>query len=185
MKNIKLKIILPASILIIVAVVACSKSFLDKPPLGTLSPDLMANESGVQGLLIGAYAMVDGEGAAGDGFASGASNWIFGGVTSDDASDVADAAPIEDWTVTATNGSLPQKWTMSYAAIQRSNDVLRVMALATDISEEKQAQIAGQARFLRAFYHFELKKIFGNIIYADETVNPDNIDVSNQVDAWP
>src|SRR5438477_2868179 len=166
MKNIKLKIILPASILIIVAVVACSKSFLDKPPLGTLSPDLMANESGVQGLLIGAYAMVDGEGAAGDGFASGASNWIYGGVASDDAykgsdpSDVADAAPMEDWTVTPTNGSIPQKWTMGYAAIQRSNDVLRVMALATDISEEKQAQIAGQARFLRAFYHFELKKIF-------------------------
>jgi len=191
MKKIKFKIILPAAILLIVVAVACSKSFLDKPPLGTLSPDIMANEKGVQGILIGAYAMVDGEGAAGDGFASGASNWIFGGVTSDDAykgsdpTDVGDARPMEDWTVTPTNGSIPQKWTMCYAAIQRCNDVLKVMTLATDISEDKQKEITAQTKFLRAFFHFELKKIFGNIVYADETVDPDHLEVTNTVDTWP
>ena len=31
----------------------------------------------------------------------------------------------------------------------------------------------------------ELKKVFNNIIYADETVNPENIDVTNTVDVWP
>ena len=135
--------------------------------------------------------MVDGEGAAGDGFASGASNWIFGGVTSDDAykgsdpTDVGDARPMEDWTVTPTNGSIPQKWTMCYAAIQRCNDVLKVMTLATDISEDKQKEITAQTKFLRAFFHFELKKIFGNIVYADETVDPDHLEVTNTVDTWP
>src|SRR5678810_211543 len=85
MKKIKRKFLILSSLAIIVVVVACSKKFLDKPPLGTLPPSLMANEKGVQGLLIGAYSLVDGEGTSGDGFASGASNWIFGGVTSDDA----------------------------------------------------------------------------------------------------
>ncbi|MCW3114798.1 MAG: RagB/SusD family nutrient uptake outer membrane protein, partial [Segetibacter sp.] len=41
------------------------------------------------------------------------------------------------------------------------------------------------ARFLRAFYHMELKKVFNNIIYADETVNPQNTDVTNTTDVWP
>src|SRR5678816_3922909 len=106
MKKIKRKFLILSSLAIIVVVVACSKQFLDKPPLGTLNPQIMATEKGVQGLLIGAYSLVDGEGTSGDGFASGASNWIFGGVTSDDAykgsdpTDVAEAAPMEQWSNT-------------------------------------------------------------------------------------
>src|SRR3954447_7443575 len=117
MKKINYKVLIPASLVLIVVLFACKKSFLDKPPLGTLNPQIVATKAGVQGLLIGAYSLVDGEGASGDGFASGASNWIFGGVASDDAykgsdpSDVADAAPYEQWvTLTPTNGAIPQKW---------------------------------------------------------------------------
>lgn len=182
-----------ASLLVaILLFVACKKSFLDKPPLGTLNPAILATEKGVQGLLIGAYSLVDGEGSPGDGFASGASNWIFGGVTSDDAykgsdpSDVAVAAPMEEWTtLVPTNGAIPQKWNLCYAGAQRSNEVLRVMAIATEIPAATQTTIEAQARFLRAYFHMELKKVFNNIIYADETVSPDNIDVTNTTDVWP
>ncbi len=191
MKKINYKILIPVVVGLVV-LAACSKSFLDKPPLGTLNPQIVANEAGVQGLLIGAYSLVDGEGASGDGFASGASNWIFGGVTSDDAykgsdpTDVADAAPMEQWvSLTPTNGAIPQKWNLDYAGAQRCNDVINTMALATDISPATQTLIMAQARFLRAFYHMDLKKIFNNIIYADETVSPTNLNVSNAVDVWP
>jgi len=192
MKKIKYKIIIPVSLSVIAVLAACSKDFLNKPPLGTLNPQIMATEKGVEGLLIGAYSLVDGEGAAGDGFASGASNWILGGVTSDDAykgsdpTDVAEAAPMEQWiTLTSTNGAIPQKWIALYAGAQRSNDVLRTLPLATDISAEKVTMVTAQAKFLRAFYHFELKKVFNNIIYADETVDPTNIEVDNKQDVWP
>lgn len=175
-----------------VTIFACSKSFLDKQPQGVLKPDIMASEAGVNGLLIGAYSLVDGEGTSGDGFASGASNWIYGGVASDDAykgsdaGDVGDAVPFEDWvSLTATNGAIPQKWTVCYAGAQRCNDVIRTLPLATTISAEKATEITAQARFLRAYYHFELKKVFNNIIYVDETVNPQNTDVSNSTDVWP
>src|SRR6185436_791675 len=190
MKQIKYKFLAIAGLATIVMVTACEK-FLDKPPLGTLSPEVMATEKGVQGLLIGAYSLVDGEGAAGDGFASGASNWILGGVTSDDAykgsdpTDVAEAAPMEQWTsLTPTNGAVIQKWIVCYAGAQRCNDVLTTMGLATDITAAKATQITAQVRFLRAFYHFELKKVFNKIVYADETVNKDNIAVSNSTDVW-
>lgn len=193
MKKIQYKFLIPALLVVIVVVAACKKSFLDRPPLGTLNPQIMASEAGVQGLLIGAYSLVDGEGAAGDGFASGASNWIYGGVAGDDAykgsdpSDVAVAAPMEDWvSMNATNGAVPQKWNVCYAGAQRSNDVLRTLALAKDIPADEATKITAQARFLRAFYHLELKEVFGNIIYVDETVDPEHLDVSNsdQAAVW-
>jgi hypothetical protein len=190
MKKIKRKFLILSSLAVIVVVAACSKSFLDKPPLGTLNPAIMASEKGVQGLLIGAYSMVDGEGTPGDGFASGASNWILGGVAADDAykgsdpTDVGEAAPMEKWiSLTPTNSAIPQKWKACYAGASRCNGVLATMALASDITADHATLIQAQVQFLRAFYHFELKKIFNNIPYADETLTLDNTD--NTVDAWP
>jgi len=191
MKKIKRKFLILSSLGVIVVIAACSKKFLEKPPLGTLSPEIMATEKGVQGLLIGAYSLVDGEGVAPlDGFASGASNWILGGVTSDDAykgsdpTDVGEAAPMEKWTsLTATNTAIPQKWKVCYAGAQRCNGVLQTMAIAPDVTPDKALLIEAQVRFLRGFYHFELKKVFNNIAYADETLTLDNTD--NTVDAWP
>jgi len=192
MKEIKYKMLIPASLVLIITIAACSKDFLNKPPLGTLSPEIVSSEAGIQGLLIGAYSLVDGEGGSGDGFASGASNWILGGVTGDDAykgsdpTDVSVAAPMEEWTtLDPTNGAIPQKWNVCYQGIGRSNDVINTLTLNSDISDETRTGIIAQARFLRGFYHFELKKIFNNIIYTDETVGPQNTEVSNTVDAWP
>ena len=191
MKNINFKILVPIFLAIIIGIVACSKSFLDKPPLGTLNPSVLASEAGVQGLLVGAYSLVDGEGAPGDGFASGASNWLFGGAAGDDAykgsdpTDVADGVGIENWTITSTNGALQSKWGVMYNGIQRCNDVLRTLSLATDISEANKKVIIGEAKFLRAYYHIELKKVFGNIIFVDETVIVGNKNVTNTVEVWP
>src|SRR5213075_552645 len=140
MKQIKNKILILGLVAIAVIVGAACKKYLDKGPIATLSPTVVATEKGIQGLLIGAYSLVDGEGAAGDGFASGASNWILGGVTSDDAykgsdpTDVGEAAPMEQWTtLTPTNSAIPQKWIVCYAGIQRCNDAMNTMKLATDI----------------------------------------------------
>ncbi|HUS02968.1 MAG TPA: RagB/SusD family nutrient uptake outer membrane protein [Chitinophagaceae bacterium] len=192
MKKTKYILLASAVLTVIVILAACKKTFLDKPPLGTLNPQILATNKGVQGILIGAYSLVDGEGAPGDGFASGASNWTYGGVASDDAykgsdpTDVGEVAPFEQWvSLTPTNGAVPQKWSLCYAGAQRSNDVIKTLALAKDIAAADQPGIIAQARFLRAYFHFELKKVFGNIIYADESVNPQNTNVNNTVDVWP
>lgn len=193
MKKMKYKYLYGAGIVAMVVLAACSKSFLEKPPIGTLSPEIVASEKGVQGLLIGAYSLLDGNGSSGDGnYASAASNWAYGGVASDDAykgsdpSDVADLVPFEQFTtLTPTNGAVPQKWNLCYNGAQRCNGVLNTLALAKDISESKKTGIIAQARFLRAFFHMELKKVFNNIIYADETVNPENTKVTNTTDVWP
>jgi hypothetical protein len=58
------------------------------------------------------------------------------------------------------------------------------MALATDISAENATQYKAQALFLRAWFHFELKRVFNNIPYITEDVI-DPATVKNNVDAWP
>src|SRR3954465_13604751 len=111
----KRKFLIVSTIVLVsaIVIVPCNKSFLDKPPLGTLNPQIMATENGVQGLLIGAYSLVDGAGAAGDDQTSAASNWVFGGVAGDDAykgsdpTDFGSLTSFEDWiSLTPSNGSL-------------------------------------------------------------------------------
>lgn len=195
MKKIKkIKLIL----LCIIALYACNK-FLDKQPIGTLSPDILYDKKGVEGLLIGAYSLLDGEGGTNSGFGSAASNWVYGSICADDAykgstpSDQGDIFSLEIWDASATNSYPPQKWDNSYDGVQRANEVLRALSLATDVNETDAAEITAEARFLRGFYHFELKKIFGNVPFIGEnvisTTTPDsvsNIDGSgNYVNIWP
>lgn len=191
MKKIHFKVLMPAFLTAIVTIAACSKSFLDKPPIGTLSPAVLASEAGVQGLLIGAYSLVDGEGTPNDGFATGASNWMFGGIASDDAykgsdpSDVADGIGIENWSITPVNGTVDSKWKVMYSGVQRCNDVLRTLAITKGLPDVMVKTITGEAKFLRSYYNLELKKVFKNVIFADESVVVGNLDVSNSTDIWP
>jgi hypothetical protein len=192
MKFFKYKYWFIASFAVAVAIVACKKSFLDRPPQGTLNPEIVATEPGIQGILIGAYSLLDGNGGGLGNAGSAASNWVYGGVSSDDAykgsdpTDFAELVPFEQFnTLTPSNGQVSQKWRAMYIGAQRSNDVIRTLAIAQGIAPETATALTAQARFLRAFYHFELKRVFNNIIYADETVNSANTDVTNTADAWP
>jgi hypothetical protein len=78
-----------------VHICSCSKNKLDQPPLGQLSETDLANKHGVEGLLIGAYALLDGvstnnliyhmDGSGIGGFYSSGSNWIYGSVCGSEA----------------------------------------------------------------------------------------------------
>jgi hypothetical protein len=178
---------------------ACSKNFLDVAPVGTLNPDILANEKGVQGLLVGAYSILDGQGGNNGGWGSAISNWVYGSVCADDAykgstpDDQGDIVPLETWSANPANSYPSQKWDVNYDGIQRANQVLRVSKLATDIPDDELADIEAEARFLRGFYHFELKKVFNNVPYVDESISDtssqasvSNVDGSgNYVNIWP
>ena len=187
-----LKIIFLSTALLFVGY-ACKKSFLDKAPLGALDPSALANKNGVNGVLIGAYALLDGFGGSGGGWASAGSNWVYGSVAGTEshkgssAGDQPDIVPIETFRPTATNGFFQQKWQMVYDGVSRCNDVIRLSALAKDISTIDLAQILGQARGLRAWYHMEAKKMWNKIPFIDESITygANNYFVENTVDAWP
>lgn len=172
---------------------SCKKSFLERTPKGALDENTLANKKGVEALLIGAYAVldgfIDGGGIFLGGWTSAGSNWVYGGVAGGDAhkgtdgGDQPDINPIERFEATPTNGYFDAKWSVCYEGVARTNSVLRVMAKATDISAADQTRITGEARFLRGHYHFELKKMFNKVPYIDETVT--DFKVPNDKDIWP
>lgn len=196
MKKIYYKILIPACVCLLILPYACNKSFLDKAPLGALQQSSLSNAVGVKSLLIGAYAMLDGEGGAtvGNQFGTGTDNWVFGGVVADDAykgstpSDQGDIVPLETWsTASAGNSYLETKWQAVYDGVQRANEVLRTLALATDVTADDAKEITAEARFLRGFFHLEAKKIWKNVPYVDETITyqAKNFNVPNDKDIWP
>jgi len=195
-KYIKNPIGLFAVLLSLAAGYGCN-SKLNVAPRGSLLQTNITNLSGVNGLLIGAYAVLDGENVpvAGDAYGSAGSNWTYGSVCADDSykgsvpSDQPDLTALESWTLSqgGTTIYLNEKWTILYLGIQRANDVIRTMRLSTGISPADTAEITGEARFLRGYYHMDGRRIFHFFPYVDESVSfvNNNLDVPNSADIWP
>jgi hypothetical protein len=175
---------------------SCKEEYLEINALGATGESTLANKAGVKGLLTGAYSLLDGWGVPNTTYYFvGVSNWIFGGVTSDDAhtGTQASALPpmesVESYNYDATMAPFNNKWMVLYAGVQRANDVLRVLAKTTDpsMSAEEAKQIKAEAIFLRAVYHLEAAKLWENVPYLDETVSYSNgnYNVGNTTPVWP
>ncbi len=186
MKRLNYKIIIFLCLLTgIVTFYACKKNFLDKQPLGSLVPAPLANATGVQTILVGAYHALLGE----VNWGSAPSNWTFGSVVGGDSykgsvpSDQGDITNLENWSYDVSNPYLDQKWSAVYHGIQRANDVLRTMALAKDMPDSSKTEFAGEARFLRGYWHLEAKKIWKNVPFVGESVTLDSANQISNVDA--
>ena len=179
-------------------VFSCNKSYLNKRPLGQLDEKALANKKGVEKLLIGAYSLLDGIGGNKSSFFSAASNWLYGSICGSEAytgSDNYDGArlsalPCEKFQATANPAfanPLVDKWGTVYDGVQRANDVLRIMVKANDIEPADLKRIEAEARFLRAHYHFEAKKMWNNVPFIDESITyaNGNYYVGNEKNIWP
>lgn len=170
---------------------ACSDDYLSVSPKGSLDQRTLANEAGAQGTLMGAYSLLNGCGAVGALY--GESKSVHSSMASDDAffgttAGIGWIAVFEGHSVDPTNRANNGRWKFLYAAIQRSNDVLRILDHEdANIPETSAQQIRAEAIFLRGVYHLEAKMTFGNIPYVDETISfgNDNYYVSNTEEVWP
>src|SRR3984885_3899649 len=119
---------------------SCKRSFLNSSPLGSLSTAQVANKQGVEGLLIGAYSLLDGQGIVQAGPASSESNWVYGSICGTEAykgsfvGDQPEITAFETFTSDASNDYLDLKWQAIYEGVQSSNDVIRVMRQAKDMT---------------------------------------------------
>lgn len=192
------KITLLATLAGLLLSTGCSDNFLDAAPKAALLPSSLQNRAGVYALLTGAYALLDGWGTPEGAYRSyqaGADNWVYGSVASDDAYKGTNAGDqpaislIEQHAIQSDNIYFRGKWRGMYDGIARCNDALQTMARATDMTDADKVQVTAEARFLRGFYHFELKKMFNMVPYIDETIyNPSDLEstkVDNKTDIWP
>jgi hypothetical protein len=195
--KINYKLIALGSLFVFGGIYSCKKA-LDQDPTGVLQAEKLANKAGVDGLLIGAYSVLDGyyQGQPGTNYGSGISNWTTGGVGADDAykgSTTDDQTPdlpaiARHVGIATNNGYLYSKYQVCYAGIQRANNVIQEVPLVKDgsMSAADGAAAIGEARFLRGVYHFELSKVFGNVPYVDETITyvAGNYNVANPGPIW-
>jgi len=179
---------------------SCKKSFLDRPPQGSVNAAALSNKTGVNVLLVGAYAALSGQDyddnagniqslGGGNAWACSPSNWLWGSVGGGDAHKGSDGGdqptmiPVATFTINPGNDLINDKWKAVYEGITRCNNVLKVLPQVTDMKGDEITNVRAQARFLRAHYYFELKKLFNNIPWIDETT----IDLKqpNTTDIWP
>ena len=179
---------------------ACKRSFLTVTTNGVLDEPTLSSEKGVNKLLLAAYAMLDGHDGGlnlGGEWGSGGSNFLFGGMGGGDAnkgSDPGDQCPnmcgVVRHDLTPTNGAINDRWKAIYEGVKRTNTVLEVLAKVSNISDASRKNIAGQARCLRAWYHFQARITFGKACYLDEKIDLDLSSaaiggVTNETDIYP
>ena len=177
---------------LVIVIISCGKDFLQTQPYGSVNNELLATSSkGANALLIAAYSNLDGFSGWDNGtpWGGAASNWTFGSIAGGDAykgseaGDQPDITPIETGKVDANNPYLEGKWRNYYDGISRVNGAIKAFTALKEISASEKATRLAEAKFLRAFFHFDLWKIFRNVPYIDETL--EDVRIGNATDILP
>lgn len=138
--------------------ISCSDDFVEtKPPYSIDSENYFNSEEDFNDGLIAAYDLLQ----------STYANVLLGEIASDNTlcggespTDVIGWQQIDDMIHTPTNSNLKNIWDWMFAGVQRANYILEFQ---NKIDFEGKTQIIAEARFLRAYYQFELVKWFGGI----------------------
>jgi len=191
-KQINKSLVIIGGVAICMVAYACKKSFLNREPIGQISGATLNNRAGVNGLLIGAYSMLDGTGINDwliDAVNTSVWNAWAGSCAADDAhkgggfGSQPERGELEGKYYTSENAILYQRWKHYYAAIQRCNEAIRALNTVPDgeFSEAEALQVRTEARFLRGVYHLMAAQMWRNIPYIDETISfaANNYKVSN------
>ncbi len=170
----KFTILASATIALSVVSVACQDKFLEVPVTAQLDNSQLSSKAGIEGSLISVYSMLSGRG---DRLAS-FSNWVWGGIRGGDANkgtdpgDFSTINPIQRYEALSTIGDINGTWVTKYEGISRANATLRLLASPTAvISAADKKRVEAETKFLRALYYFDLKRIYNNAPYIDETVD--------------
>lgn len=157
-------------------VVACSEDFLEAPAQASLDEATLANQDGVEAALISAYSMLDGWnnnwGVFNPPWGGAGSNWIWGSVTSDEAykgSEPGDQLEIQQaelYQWAPGNEYFNVKFQALYEGVARSNATIKLGNTVEGLTDK--SRIEGEARFLRAHYHFDAWKMWKNVPYYTE-----------------
>jgi hypothetical protein len=137
---------------------ACD-DFVEITPLGETSDDYFNNEEQYESALIGAYDMLQ----------TTYNNVFIAAIAADDVIAGGDPNNFDQPTLqridkmdqtSADNNQLRDVWGFMYAAMNRANFILEFKDKTAFAGKD---EIIAQAYFLRAYYTFELAKLFGDI----------------------
>jgi len=169
---------------------ACSDSFLEVPPTGSLNESLLNTSLGLERSIVAAYSQVNGRGNR----MGSPSNWVWGSIRGGEANkgtdpgDFSDINPIQRFEYLSTQGVISDKYNANYELIARANATLRLIATAAEeVTDAQKLAYTAQARFLRGHGYFELARGFDKTPYVDENIDlaTGAGDVQNNASLWP
>jgi hypothetical protein len=166
------KILTIAMCITIGLISACKKDFLNKQPIsqGTAG-NYYKTASDAEGGLVGAYqqAFLNDQYWAWDYTTNGdarADNCYAGG-------DNPDNFGVDNFSVTPTNGNITRDWQGLYQDIYAANIVLDYVPKipATQFAGNRQNEILGEVKFIRALSYFQLVTTYGDVPLVLSTIN--------------
>lgn len=149
--------------------------FLDLMPTGTFTEEQL-DDSSIEGLMASAYAGLEAHFFGNnESFAGPITNWVFD-VRSDDALKGGGDITMEQYihqlevsNVTSDNAVALDKWRNNYYAISR---VHKAMNAIENSNIANKATYLGELKLLRAYFYFDLIRIFKQVPYFTENEDP-------------
>ena len=163
---------------------SCSDQ-LELAPQGEFTADQLTDES-IEGLMSSAYQgleahFFDDNNAA---FAGPITNWVFD-VRSDDAykggegvSMEANIHQLEIQNITSDNPTCLNKWENNYLGIARVHKAMLAIQEAGSVNDKE--ALLGELKTLRAWYYFDLNRVFKSIPYFTEKDDPKTVPNGNK-----
>lgn len=156
------------------AMTSCD-DYLDLKPQGSFT-EAQLDDSSIEGLLSAAYAGLEAHFFGNnEAFSGPITNWVFD-VRSDDAVKGGGALSMEQnihqlevSNITSDNVTCLYKWENNYYAISRVHKAMNAIDMA-DIQNKD--ELKGELKTLRAYFYFDLIRVFKNIPYFTENEDP-------------
>lgn len=159
---------------IVFLVTACQEDFIDKQSLIDITEDnFYQTEDDAIAAVNAAYAALQFEMTPAGHF-----RWFWGDVMSDDSekggsgdNDVNILLRLETFQGPTNSDLLESEWAADYEGIYRANIVLEKIP-AIDMNEDLKAEILGEAKFIRAWFFYNLVTMFGDVPLVDRVLLP-------------
>ncbi|HTE28199.1 RagB/SusD family nutrient uptake outer membrane protein [Flavitalea sp.] len=151
-------IVIIFTIQLLFLIAACSKSFIEREPISTVSTDaLYKTDKNFKDAVIGIYGNLQAEYQ---------NMWLYGDMRGNDSWDElvkGTAAAMDNFTINNDDGVINSSWRNHYSIINRAN-VLLFKIGETDLATIPNRDVyVAEAKFLRALAYFNLVRIFGDV----------------------
>lgn len=96
---------------------------------------------------------------------------MLSGIAADELTNVSTSMDLQEIyknSVTPTNGTCKTMWSTAYTIIYQANNILEALS-SSSLKENIKSQLAGEALFVRAYWHFYLTNNFGDIPIITDT----------------
>ena len=169
----------PFLLLLLLPTFGCEEEFLEKSPIiGVTDGNFYRTEADAIAAVNAAYAALQFELTPAGHF-----RWFWGDIMSDDSekggsgdNDVFELKLLETFQGPTNGELLASEWKANYQGIYRANVVLENVP-GIEMDTELKNRLMGEARFIRAWFFYNLVTMFGGVPLADHVLAPNEYDL--------